>query len=138
MGLKPRPNRQRHALEDDTAFINIDLDLVGPVDHAPLVAALGPVHAIHTTNEAPFFYIIELDGAAQDFDATMSGLLDSVENLDEAGRSRWNQCSVRRFNIGLRSRVEPRRHIYSMSVATLRRLAELGAEVVVTLYSPRD
>jgi hypothetical protein len=104
MGWKARP---QEALETSrTNFINVDLDLKGSFDLAPLLAALGPVHIIHTPDESASFYILELDAVGLDFEATLGGFLDLIEQLDgaachlcQSGIARLNNSSVTTLSI---------------------------------------
>ena len=103
MGMKRRRRDMTSSIEAKTEFINVDLDLAGPSDLAPLVAALNPPYVLHCTSDAPFVAILEAEMGDMDVHATVEALLCLIEDLDEAGRSLWNQCSMRRFNIGIQS-----------------------------------
>ncbi len=136
MGWKARP---QEALETSrTNFINVDLDLNGSFDLAPLLAALGPVHIIHTPDESASFYILELDAVGLDFEATLGGFLDLIEQLDGAARRLWERCSLRKFNIGIQAGLDPSSTLYSISGPMALRVATAGVDVVISVSSLRE
>ena len=136
MGIKARKGRGS-TVRQTTEFINVDLDLTGPADLAPLSTALKGVHAVHSTDEAPFFTILEVDDVGLDVGATMHRFLELIESLDSSGRRLWDQCSVRRFNIGIQSGLGPNSTLYSLPAPLLARVASVGAEVIITVYGTR-
>ena len=64
MGFKPRKKatspKLRETIEARVDFLNVDLELEGPKNLAPLVRALGDVYVLHTSSEAPFVANLEL------------------------------------------------------------------------------
>ena len=139
MGFKPRPSGDEYLIEATTEFLNVDLELAGPSDLAGLVEALTPVFVLHITSEFPFVANLEVESGNvnMDCDATISALLDLVDKLDDDARGVWDQCTLRRFNVGLQSGLEPHCAEYSISAPSLQRLAAAGAEVMFTVYGSR-
>jgi hypothetical protein len=138
MGSKARPHGKRHTIEGRVDFLNVDLELEGASDLDALVEALGDVFVLHRTTEPPFVANLEMEPAVgMDFDATLSALLDRVEKLDERARRLWEQCTARRFDVGIQSGLEPHSSQYVLSVPLLQRLTAVGADVVVTVYGAR-
>ncbi len=136
MGFKPRPSGDEYLIEARTEFLNVDLELAGPSDLAGLVDALAPVSVLHITSEFPFVANVEAQSGNvnMDCDATISALMDRVDGLGDDARGVWEQCTLRRFNIGLQSGLDPHCSEYSVSAPILQRLAALGAEIMVTVY----
>ncbi len=137
MGWKARSPRDAQA--SNSEFINVDLDLNGPCDMQRLIAALGPVHAIAEPGPkgcAPF-YILEVDAVGLGLEATIGSFLHRVEQLDEQERAAWDQCSLRRFNVGIQAGLDPTAAMFTLPAELLARVALAGAEVVLTLYGAR-
>lgn len=135
MGFKARQPEPIYAVEPTTEFLNIDLELEGPVDIAPLIQALSPVYVLHSSSKAPFMANLEIEpGVGMDFHSTMLAFLTVIESLDHATRALWDQCTKKCFDIGLQSGLEPHCSQYSLSASHLQRLASIGAELVITVY----
>lgn len=137
MGLKPRQPSQPHTLETHAIFLNVDLELEGPSNLAPLVRALGNVHVLHTTTEAPFAANLELVSGPLGLEDTLRGLLALAEKLDGFAQDLWNGCTKRKFDIGLQAGLEPPFSQYVLSSSLLKRMGALGVDVVVTLYGAK-
>lgn len=138
MGLKPRKSSKQYTVEPDVEFLNVDLELESPLDLEPLVSALGPVFILHSTSEPPFVAHLEIEhDVDRDFNDTIRALLVLIETLDDAGQAMWNECTVRRFDIGLQSGLQPHSSQYTLPATLLQRLAAIDAEVVITLYGAR-
>tara|TARA_R110002096_G_scaffold433887_2_gene653711 strand:+ start:18256 stop:18726 length:471 start_codon:yes stop_codon:yes gene_type:complete len=151
MGFKPRKKatspKLRETIEARVDFLNVDLELEGPKNLAPLVRALGDVYVLHITSEAPFVANLELGSepepgrsVASDaalLEARVRSLLALVEGLDEPARELWDACTKRSFNVGLQSGLAPAYTQYALPSSLLQRLGAVGAELVVTLYGAR-
>jgi len=138
MGFKGRPQDAGRGVEATTVFLNVDLDLEGPANLAPLVRALGPVDILHQSDAAPFVAHLEIDQVGLDCLATISALLDLVEGLAPDARALWDQCTTRSFNIGIQSGLAPHYSEYALPATLLSRLAAVGADAVVTIYGARQ
>ncbi len=136
MGLKPRTPPPR--VEPKTSFLNVDLDLESQSDLVPLIEALGPVYVLHQTHEATFVASLEIEEVGLDCRATISALLDLVDALDEKARQRWDNCTLRRFDIGIQSGIDPRMVQYDLPARLVKRIAAAGSDLVVTVYGARD
>lgn len=122
-------------IEPTVAFLNVDLELEGPHDLTPLVEALAVMFVLHQTHEPPYVANLELAiDVGMDMEDVMSGLLDAIEELDADGQARWQQCTTRRFNIGIQSGLKPSCVAYVLSTQLLERLVAAGGHLVFTLY----
>jgi hypothetical protein len=127
------------SLEQTTEFLNVDLELAGPVDLSKLIDGLGSVFVLHQWPEPPASpdkVNLELGGeeVGVDLEATMSLLLDRIEDLDADARSVWRSCTKRVFNVGVQGGLQPRSIELGLSAGTIQRLAACDGELCVTVY----
>jgi hypothetical protein len=69
-------------------------------------------------------------------DKNIVRMLNAVESLNKTSRSLWEACTVRNFDIAYDCGEEPGQFIQRLSSTTIQRIAQVGAAVVLTLYSP--
>jgi hypothetical protein len=62
-------------------------------------------------------------------------VLDIVENLSAADMRDWERCSVRDFSIGYASGDAPTVLEHRLSNHTLRRIADAGARIIISIYA---
>ena len=119
-------------------YLNTDLDLVSAVDFTDLAAQLRArgLFALHVAvvGGSEWHGHFEIMGDADDPEHTIGAMLDAIEALDEASAAVWRQCQVREFNIGYSSGREPHSVTQHLSNALLRRIANSGATVGITIY----
>ncbi len=147
MGLKPRiaPIRQTEPIiEEDpidveglTTFLTVDLDLETPNGDdalSTLVEALGSVFELHRTT-APHRTHLELSTDRElDMIETFDGLLSLIEGLPTEARAEWDQCTQRRFDIGIQAGLKPAATHYALDADLMTRLVRCGADVAITVY----
>ena len=118
-------------------YLNTDLDLVAAADLTPLSAgleALG-VHALHVDRREDGLWhaTFETDDSCEESEHSILLMLAAVESLDEQLRGAWRACAVREFNVGYESGDGPWGFNQLISAETLRRMADAGAGLRVTL-----
>src|SRR5207249_2612119 len=74
----------------------------------------------------------------RDPESNISDILTVVEGFTDSARADWEACSERIFDIGYNCGTEPARFIQVISTETLRRMANAGATLKITLYPPPD
>jgi hypothetical protein len=121
-------------------YLNTDLDLVAAEDLTALAAgleALG-VHALHLDRrEGGLWYAtFETNDSCEEPEHSIVLMLTAVEALDDSQRGAWCACAVREFNVGYESGDGPWAFNQVVSVDTLRRMADAGAGLRITLYPP--
>jgi hypothetical protein len=72
-------------------------------------------------------------GGSADADATINSLCTLVEQLPKDVRQIWDGCCSRLFDIGYESGTS-KTFRSEIRTATIERIAELGAGIVVTIY----
>ena len=122
-----------------TAFLNVDLELEAKHDLAPLLAALdASVVVLHRRRYRGFYFAsMELYEFRRYLtpDACIAGFARLVEALPPATRRLWDRATHRHFDVGIEA---AHRGIYRalIKARTLRRVADLRGEIVLTVYSP--
>ncbi len=123
-----------------THYINTDLDLAAWRDITPLTAALATrkMCVLHVTlgDDSKGRATIEMEKPCFTPEETIAAMLDAVESLESWTRAKWFDCTHREFNIGYECGTEPFSFGDGLTNETLRRVAQLGASLGLTLYTP--
>jgi hypothetical protein len=126
--------------DDQTTFINVDLDIVSRSPLEPLVKAFGQrVFVLHVggtgrRHEANV-ELQESHSRNLDADTIIRGLVGLVTRLSPAARRRWNGAESREFNIGVQGGLKPRSYEFKLRAATLRAVARVRGDVMITTYA---
>ena len=122
-----------------TSYLNVDLDIAGARDLAPLVRALGRRVIDLYTGRVGTRYHSHLELASlrtrDSADATITKFIALLDGLPPLARYLWRGASQRDFNIGIQGGVEPRAFELAVRPETLKAVARLGARIVVTVYA---
>jgi hypothetical protein len=118
-------------------YLNTDLDLTGEnlqildkaFQNAGLVA-LGtiPPEIVFTAMG------YETEHQYQEPEPNIEAFLTIIEALKGELLEIWNDCQKREFNIGYSCGIEPRKLKHGLSPALLKRIAEVNASILITLY----
>lgn len=121
--------------ERPTGFINVDLEVrLGKKPRASLIrflsARLLPMHsekglATFEHHESP---ISAEQGIMQ--------LVEVLQSLPREPRMQWGLCERRVMNIGVQAGLAEHQALFRVGARALRAVADLGAEVVLTIYAP--
>lgn len=121
-------------------YLNTDLDLVAADDLTALAAGLDArgVHPLHVDRreDSLSYATFETDETYEQPETNIAVMLSAIESLDESQRRAWRACTVREFNIGYECGGEPWAFNQLVSGLTLRRMADAGAALRITLYPP--
>jgi hypothetical protein len=129
-------------MPQEIRYLNTDLDVVSPDDLGPLVAAFkaaGVYALFDAQRDADGLWHATFESetsASLEPEVDLDVLLAAVESLAPAVRSLWLACGLREFNIGYDCGQRPWAFNNGLSARTLRRLADAGASLRVTLYPP--
>ena len=131
--------------DDETTFLNVDLDIWAGYDLAPLVEAFGShVSDMFTgTAEVPgeegsFQTHLELaieEREPWSPDAAIQAFVRLIDDLPPAARRLWDEANLRNFDIGIQGGVTPRAFQFSLRPDTLAAASRLKANVALTVYS---
>jgi len=122
-------------------YNNTDLDLVSSEDLTPLAAALkaGGVPPLHVTrgDDSLWYTTLETSEPYSEPEPNIAAILSVVESLDEPLSLAWRACTQRKFDIGYTCGRTPWAFNHGLSTETLRRMAEMGASLRITIYPSR-
>ncbi|PQO30425.1 hypothetical protein DTL21_24025 [Bremerella cremea] len=125
-----------------TCYRNTDLDLVSRDDLSDLAVALekGGISPLHVTPSPNGFWYatFETDKQYTEPNPNILQMLDVINSLTESVQSLWATCIKREFNIGYDCGTDPWAFNQGLSTELLRRLAEVGASIRITLYPYRS
>jgi hypothetical protein len=119
-------------------YLNTDLDLESADDLSLLATALDardifPLHA-ERVEDGLFIARFETNDTFDEPEANLLAFLAAIDSLYVPERVVWDSCRVRMFDIGIRSGIEPQWVQQTISSQTLRRIADVGADLRITLY----
>ena len=119
-------------------YENTDLDLVSTGDVNALAEAFkaGGVRPLHVTLgcEGRWYSILETSEQFLEPEPNIAAMLAVVESLNGPLRLAWEACTLREFNIGYTCGRVPWAYNEVLSPEIVRRVAEAGASLRVTLY----
>ena len=121
-------------------FLNLDLVLKSKSDFTPLVSRLDQsVHVLHHQEHGQeFLLVLETDAAeAPDPIARTKRFLTLIESLPDAARELWNGCTSRTFSYGFEGGRDFPALDVTIPADLLVRIAELGADIGITVYPCR-
>jgi hypothetical protein len=125
--------------EDETEFLNVDLEVFSRERLKGLVEGLGrSVHVLHEgAYGRKYAACVELwgSGCGQPADTLIRRILRLLNKMPRSAKRLWNGAQVRQFNIGIQAAFKPRSFELAVQPDTLKAVARLGARVVVTVYA---
>ena len=134
-----RNTRSERSAEGAAEFLIIDLDIRSRRSLAPLAAAWPraqrPLRLDGRPN--PYWLILSGPGTSKSAEAAARGLLKQVEGLSPSARRSWKVASRRTFDIGVQAGDLP--SVFEeivLQAETLQRIADIGASLQITVYSP--
>ena len=138
-GAAAKPVGLDHSREDDeTRFLNVDLDVFSRSHLEPLVAALGRKVSLNYVGGERGRYSAHLalaNSHRKDADTLIRALAACVNGLPRAARKLWNEAQSREFNIGIQAGFEPRSYEIRIKTETLALVARLKGRIGVTTYA---
>jgi hypothetical protein len=122
----------------DIHFLNVDLDLESKTSLAPIIAEFGEeVVVLHQTTSRDLHtasFEHAGSGCSGDAENIISQLCLLVEQLPPDARQIWEACCTRIFDIGYESGDNPSSFRSILHPETIKRMAGLGAAIMVTIY----
>jgi hypothetical protein len=118
-------------------FLNIDLDLKSSADPSPLVETWGRrVSTLHTDKLGRRHWLrLMLAKQPQTPAEAIRRFASLVDQLPSEGATIWARA-YKEFDIGIQAGFERRSGEWLLKPETLQTLADLGAHVRITVYSP--
>jgi hypothetical protein len=123
-------------VNDQTTFLNVDLDISSREDLASVAAALGPrLIALHVGRVRRTYRArLELGTQPRSPDAAIRRLVAAVRRLPVRQLACWRRATTRDFNIGIQAGDEPRHIEFPVTPATVSMVGQVGGRIVITVY----
>jgi len=126
--------------ERATHFLNVDLELKSRVDLGPLLAAVDEkMVVLHMRKVRGVQYAsLELYQFSRYVkpETCVARFVQLVRRLRPPARRVWDAALQRRFDIGIQAVPSGSTYATHITAATARGVAEVGAEIAITVYSP--
>ena len=126
--MEPTPKREKN-------FLNVDLDLAFTIDIEPMVRELDD--QVMTLNRTGSFVSFELANdlpGPHSTDEAIAGFARLVRGLSEQSHAIWDGCARRTMNVGVDGPADRETLTFAVSRESITALAELGADLVFTVY----
>lgn len=126
----------------ETHYLNTDLLIESKSDLSRIVQEFGDDVSVLYHGETRGYqhasFEVDRSGTSAGADEVINAFCDLVENLPEEAREIWDGCCSNVFDIGYESGPSPRSFRSELRAPTIRRVAAIGASVVITIYSLSD
>ena len=118
-------------------YLNTDLEIKSKEDIAPILEAFGEkIYVLHQEiNKDIHFVCCETNSNLIDANSAAAYFCTLVEDLPNNVREIWNKCDTRILDMGYQSGMLPNSYKSELEATTVKRMAELGISIVVTIYS---
>jgi hypothetical protein len=121
-----------------TRYLTTDLDLVAPVPLTPLIShfksrGISP-QGLTLGDDGKWYVTLNIRETFAEPCPNIAAMLSAVESATGDARSCWEACTTREFNVGYDCGEEPWAFNQGLSNETLRRMAQCGATLRLTLY----
>ncbi len=124
--------------DETTEFLNVDLEVFSRESLAGFGTSLGrSVHVLHEGRWGRrYASCMELwaSGYGQSTDSIMRRMTRLLDKMSPKAKRLWSRAQVRQLNVGIQAAHKPRGFELVVSAETLRSMAKLGAQIVVTVY----
>jgi hypothetical protein len=130
-------------MKQDVIFANVDLDIESKADLKPLLDCFSTDVDIlfhdkldngNDFASLEFHLNIVKAGIYGEPDKTISAFCSLIENLPLEFQRIWQDCVEKRFDLGFESGNTEKRYNATIKPETVRRIAEIGASLVITIY----
>lgn len=120
-----------------TIFLNIDLDIQAKSGLQELLQAFGTAVVV-LNNENEHHASVELSEQPQSINGAVLEFYNVIQALPSSARAIWDNCEMRSMNIGIQAGITPKAECLRMSDKTVSLLAEMNAEIAITVYAPQN
>ena len=124
--------------QEETHFLNVDVDVWSKARLEPLIAAFGRRIGIHYVGDdgkecAAHFSLAYSYG--KNADTLTRELATLVTKLPRAARRLWDNARVKDFNIAIQAGIKPHSHEVAIKQKTVALVVRVGGRVVITTYA---
>ena len=120
----------------EVQYLNTDLEVESKSDLSKIVEDFGEdVLVLHHGEISGYQHAsFSIAGGSTDADATINYFCTLVESLPAEVRQIWDGCCSRVFDVGYESGTSPQNFRSEIRASTIRRVANIGASVAITIY----
>ena len=122
----------------EVRFLNVDLEIESSEDLQPLIDNLGEnVSVLHQGENGSGFNFVSFEvksSGEKDVDGIVSSFCLFIENLSPNSKQIWSKCHSKKFDAGFQSGDFPRSYQTEIRADTIKRISEIGASIVITVY----
>lgn len=117
-------------------YLNTDLEIESKHDLAKIVGEFGEdVMVLHHGEIRGYQHAsFEVSGLSAGADEVINYFCSLVENLPKEVRLIWDECCSRILDVGYESGTSPFSFRSEIRASTVKRVAEIGASIVITIY----
>lgn len=116
-------------------YITADLAFDSPTSLDRIVAELDPAVSIHVHERGDDLHSVALGVAVEGSpEQTVAHICGLLEGLSPPARRTWDQCTRRVVDVAFESGTLPLSVTYTLPAALVRRIADLGMAIAVTIY----
>ena len=130
--------RHLKVTNENTTFLNVDLDIWSRSPLEPLVKAFGKkVCVLHVGKEGRrhgAHLELAASGDRDNADQLIRSLVSLVKKLPRSRRTLWNRAQVREFNVGIQAATKPFNYDLRLQQKTLDAMASVNARLGITVY----
>jgi hypothetical protein len=127
-------------IDEETHFINVDLDIYSKSDLDPLVTALGDQVDVLYIGRPRRTYEAHLElrygFKPYNADAMIRRFVALIGALPKAQRKLWDTAKTRDFSIGVGAGLQPFSYEMVLSCEAVEAAAKLNARISFTVYAP--
>jgi len=128
----------KQVVEENTTFLNVDLDIWSRSPLEPLVEAFGKkVLVLHVGKEGRrhgAHLELAASGDRNNSDQLIRRFVTLVKKFPHSSRTLWNRAQVREFNVGIQAAAKPFSYGLRLEQKTLDAIASINARLVITVY----
>ncbi|MCB9747736.1 MAG: hypothetical protein H6755_04930 [Candidatus Omnitrophica bacterium] len=124
-------------MKDNTAFLNIDLDLVCSENLNPLLSEIQnkTFNLYNKKHNGVYKVSIEINEQQNTPEKTLIEFCEIIEKLTPKSKKIWKKCTKKCFNIGFESKNGSHEYLTKITTSTLKRVVRLEADIEMTIYS---
>jgi hypothetical protein len=119
-------------------FLNIDLEVESSENLKVLIDDLGEdVSVLYQGENGSGFNFVSFavrPSGEKDADGIISSFCLFIENLSLDAKLIWNKSHSKKFDVGFQSGNSPRSYQTEIRADTVKKVAEIGASIIVTVY----
>lgn len=130
-------DRSERQIEATVQFLNVDVEIFGAFDRAPLLKGFGDaIYVLHDREREPGEPVIsfELNTARPTLPGVISDLVSLVRDLPDDARAAWYLATRRVFSIGIQAGLNPHSTEWTFGADIMAALVAIKADVTLTVY----